>query len=182
MSLVHLKLLRAILSLLMWVGAVLARDVSLKIVVNPQGTVERQLLRQLEHENRLTRSTIHWQQASQTFEKEIVYKIHLASERFTKAQALHAQRLQERYQTMGTQLVSVDTEREWQHFANPEHGRIVDPQTPLRDPTVLAFPDQNHESSRPVKEGLLERKKRHTRNYQECMSSHLLVLTSSSDV
>lgn len=133
-----------------------------------QGTVERQLLRQLDHENRLTRSTIHWQQTSQAFEKEVVYKIHLASERFTKAQAQHSERLQERWTTVGSQLVSVDTEREWQHFANPEHGRIVDPQTPMRDPSVLSFPDQNHASSRPVKEGLLERKKRHTKNYQEC--------------
>lgn len=105
------------------------------------GTVERQLLRQLEHENKLTRGTIDWQQRSERFEKDVVNKMHRASEQFTKAQLEFNERLQKHWQTIGSNLTSVNATAEWEHYANPESGRIIDPQTQMRDPSYLQFPE-----------------------------------------
>lgn len=46
-------------------------------------------------------------------------------------------------------------------------AQVVDPDTKLRDPSLISFPNQDHEATRPLKEGILERKTRFKKNYIE---------------
>ncbi|KAJ7073860.1 hypothetical protein C8F01DRAFT_1098562 [Mycena amicta] len=52
---------------------------------------------------------------------------------------------------------------------------LLDPETPLRNPSTIMYPSRTDPSVAPVHAGLLERKKRYTRAYKE----HYFVLTSA---
>jgi len=71
----------------------------------------------------------------------LIRRIHQAAEAFTRAQKKHNEKLQEQWSSVGSELVSVDAEAEWNYFSNPEAGRIVDPQIEMRDAQYLSFPE-----------------------------------------
>lgn len=66
----------------------------------------------------------------------------------------------------------MDPTIEWKHFLKYDH-LFLDPATPYRDQENIEYPHQNHESTVPVFQGPLARKKRFTNKYNE----HFFVLT-----
>lgn len=104
--------------------------------------VDRQLVQQLEAENRLTKSLLHHQTASEDLEKRATTEIQAAAKAFTAAQTRNAEALQTEWATLDKSLASIDPAGEWASFKNLE-GAYVDPETTqLRDPSLIAYPHQ----------------------------------------
>jgi hypothetical protein len=57
------------------------------------------------------------------------------------------------------------SQAEWKHFANLNH--LIPPSTPARDLNLITYPHRDDPSTKPIKEGLLERKKRFTKSWKE---------------
>ena len=85
------------------------------------------------------------------------------------------EKLAHEWSLIDQKLTSVPADREWTHFSSNTENRLIDPSTTLRDPNLITFPDQGHESVKAVKQGPIERKKRFTKNYKE----YYLVLTKA---
>lgn len=69
-------------------------------------------------------------------------------------------------------IEQLDPTIEWKHFLKYDH-LFLDPATPYRDQDNIEYPHQSHESTVPVFQGPLARKKRFTNKYAE----HFFVLT-----
>lgn len=54
---------------------------------------------------------------------------------------------------------------EWQHFVSLNY--LLPEDTPTRNPDAVEYPERDHASTRPIKEGVLERKKRVVKNWKE---------------
>lgn len=74
--------------------------------------------------------------------------------------------VQESWGNMGVLMKSVQPNTEWLAFA-ARSDHLLDPETPLRSIDHINYPGKDDPSVLPVHEGLLERKKRFTRNYNE---------------
>lgn len=58
-----------------------------------------------------------------------------------------------------------DCQVEWQHFMSLNY--LIPDDTPTRSLDVVDYPDNAHASTKPIKEGILERKKRVVKNWKE---------------
>jgi hypothetical protein len=65
-----------------------------------------------------------------------------------------------------THMASLAPDREWLAFSG-RSDHLLDPETPLRNPSTIVYPSKDDPSVAPVHTGLLERKKRYTRAYRE---------------
>lgn len=74
--------------------------------------------------------------------------------------------VRETWHTLEQDMSALPPDREWIAFAARE-DHLVDPETPLRDPSHIQYPSKDDPSIVPVHTGLLERKKRYTRAYRE---------------
>lgn len=125
-----------------------------------------QLTKQVHAENALQKSIIIMQQNSAHFESGLVRAVQSAWATFDEWQTRMSTSVQETYKGLGTHLASLEPDREWIEFA-ARSDQLVDPETPLRDPTAIAYPGRDDPSTGAVHTGYLERKKRFTRAYRE---------------
>ncbi|KIY67774.1 hypothetical protein CYLTODRAFT_352493 [Cylindrobasidium torrendii FP15055 ss-10] len=129
-------------------------------------SVVRQLQKQVHEENLLQKSIIIMQQNSAHFEEGIVRAIQSAWQTFDDWQARASVSVQETWRIMGGQMAELAPDREWLTFsARSDH--LLDPDTPLRNPETVIYPNKDDPSALAVHTGLLERKKRFTRTYRE---------------
>lgn len=63
-------------------------------------------------------------------------------------------------------MASLSPDHEWISFA-ARSDHLVDPDTPLRDPSLVNYPCKDDPSVHPVHTGHLERKKRYSRSYED---------------
>jgi len=128
--------------------------------------VARQLQRQVLEENLLQKSIVMMQQNSAHFEEGIVRSIQSAWQTFDEWQSRASSASQEVFRSLTTHLSSLAPDREWIQFA-ARSDHLLDPDTPLRDPSSITYPLKDDSSVVPVHTGHLERKKRFTRTYTE---------------
>jgi len=128
--------------------------------------VARQLQRQVLEENLLQKSIVMMQQNSAHFEEGIVRSIQSAWQTFDEWQSRASSASQEVFRSLTTHLSSLAPDREWIQFA-ARSDHLLDPDTPLRDPSSITYPLKDDASVVPVHTGHLERKKRFTRTYTE---------------
>ena len=145
--------------------------------------VARQLQKQVQEENALQKSIIIMQQNSEHFEEGVIRAIQTAWETFdnwssrfvfhpnsTLTYAYEKNRMstsvQDTWATMGVLMKSVQPNTEWLAFA-ARSDHLLDPETPLRNIDHINYPGKDDPSVLPVHEGMLERKKRFSKNYTE---------------
>ncbi|GJN89312.1 hypothetical protein Rhopal_002292-T1 [Rhodotorula paludigena] len=148
-----------------------------------RANAEVQMRQQVAKENELVRLTVLWQDKAKQFEIEILDKVKtcvkLWEEESLKLDLAVSQRVSE----LGKLVDSVPSSREWDHFATLDY--LLPSQTPIRNPNLIDYPERDHPSTKPVKEGMLERKKRFVKNWKEAYfvlsaSGYLHEYTSST--
>ncbi|KAH9812153.1 hypothetical protein DFH28DRAFT_1130417 [Melampsora americana] len=128
--------------------------------------VETQLKAQLAEENSLTRSVIIYQKKAAELESRINKDIQTATNEFHTAQVTSQEAIAKEWKLIHSGITELDPEIEWNEFAK-RSGHLIPEDIAMRDPEKITFPGQDDETTKPVKSGLLERKKRYTKNYKE---------------
>lgn len=128
--------------------------------------VARQLQKQVHEENLLQKSIVIMQQNSAHFEEGIVRAIQSAWQTFDEWQSRASVSVQDTYRSLSNHLGSLAPDKEWISFA-ARSDHLLDPETPLRNPETIIYPSKDDPGVSAVHTGLLERKKRFTRAYNE---------------
>ncbi|KAF7335663.1 PH domain-containing protein [Mycena venus] len=128
--------------------------------------VVRQLTKQVHEENLLQKSIIIMQQNSAHFEEGIVRAIQSAWQTYDEWQARMGASIATTHTALTAHMGSLAPDREWLAFSG-RSDHLLDPETPLRNPSTIIYPSKDDPSVAPVHTGLLERKKRYTRTYRE---------------
>ncbi|KAK2464146.1 hypothetical protein APHAL10511_003839 [Amanita phalloides] len=129
-------------------------------------SVARQLQKQVHEENLLQKSIVIMQQNSAHFEEGIVRAIQSAWQTFDEWQSRASGAVQDTYRSLSNHLGSLPPDKEWISFA-ARSDHLLDPETPLRNPETIIYPSRDDSAVAAVHTGLLERKKRFTRAYNE---------------
>ena len=103
---------------------------------------------------------------SEEREKRSTVEIQTAAKAFTAAHERAFEALKAEWATLDSSLQAVDPAGEWASYKGLK-GAYVDPETKLRDPSLIAYPHQGHESAEAKWTGTLERKKRFAKSYVE---------------
>ncbi|KAK4056758.1 hypothetical protein OIO90_002310 [Microbotryomycetes sp. JL221] len=127
---------------------------------------QKQLEKQVHKENDLQSALIRFQQQQPAFEESIVKSIQSACKLFDEAHATKIKEFDAIHQEISQALQTVSPTAEYE-FAASKEGFVIDPNTASRDVKHIVFPGLNHASSKAIKEGYLERKKRFTKSYKE---------------
>jgi len=128
--------------------------------------VFRQLQKQVNEENALQKSIIIMQQNSAHFEEGIVRSIQSAWQTFDEWSGRMSAQVQDTWLGLGQQMRALQPNAEWIAFA-ARSDHLLDPDTPLRNPETIDYPGKEDPSVICVHQGILERKKRFTKNYKE---------------
>lgn len=128
--------------------------------------VEAQLKEQLNFENSLTRIIIEYQKKAAELEKRVNIDIQSTVKEFECARFLAQEAINKEWQKIHARIAALDPEIEWNEFAK-RSGHLIPEDVNMRDPSKITFPGQHDETTRAIKVGLLERKKRYTKNYKE---------------
>ncbi|KAK4700873.1 hypothetical protein P7C70_g5371, partial [Phenoliferia sp. Uapishka_3] len=125
-----------------------------------------QLTNQVHKENDLQAALIRFQQQQPAYESGIVQSIQTACKNYDEARAIQQAEIEKVQHTVAAALQRISPSAEYEYYASHE-GAVLDPNTPFRSADAITFPGQNHASTIPIKEGILERKKRFTKSYKE---------------
>lgn len=128
--------------------------------------VEAQVKHQANLENSLTRMIIEYQKKSAELEKRINIDLQAVVTNFESTRNNAEKAISGEWQTIHAGVTGLNPELEWSEFAQ-RSGHLVPEDIPLRDVEKITFPGHNEEITTPMNVGLLERKKRFTRNYKE---------------
>ncbi|KAJ7235597.1 hypothetical protein B0H12DRAFT_135864 [Mycena haematopus] len=128
--------------------------------------VVRQLTKQVHEENLLQKSIIIMQQNSAHFEEGIVRAIQSAWQTYDEWQARMGTSIASTHTELTAHMASLAPDREWLAFSG-RSDHLLDPETPLRNPSTIVYPSKDDPSVAAVHTGLMERKKRYTRTYRE---------------
>lgn len=128
--------------------------------------VARQLLKQVYTENALQKSLLLTQSSSALFEASLIQALQSAWATFSEWRTRMDNSIRDTWLTMEQDMAALAPDSEWIAFAARE-DHLVDPETPLRDPSHIQYPSKDDASVVPVHFGMLERKKRFTRTYRE---------------
>ncbi|KAA1063880.1 hypothetical protein PGT21_027273 [Puccinia graminis f. sp. tritici] len=128
--------------------------------------VEAQLKAQLNFENSLTHMIIEYQKKAFELEKRVNTDIQTAVKDFEAARLQAQEATNKHWQTIHNGITQLDPEIEWNEYAQ-RSGHLIPESITMRDAAKIAFPGQNDETTKPIKAGFLERKKRYTKNYKE---------------
>ncbi|KAJ6622223.1 hypothetical protein B0H10DRAFT_2162837 [Mycena sp. CBHHK59/15] len=117
-------------------------------------------------ENLLQKSIIIMQQNSAHFEEGIVRAIQSAWQTYDEWQARMGASIASTHTELTAHMASLAPDREWLAFSG-RSDHLLDPETPLRNPSTIVYPSKDDPSVTAAHTGLLERKKRYTRAYRE---------------
>lgn len=125
-----------------------------------QRGVLHRLNKQVIEENNHRNDLIHVQDSFQAFEAHVIQVIQEAMEAFNAVAGGQAEKTRALYADMLGAAQRIPPDFEWQGFLHREGGSLVDPNEAPRSVDAIAFPNQNHTSTKPLIEGSLERKSR----------------------
>lgn len=128
--------------------------------------VFKQLVKQVHTENALQKSLLLTQSSSALFEASLIQALQSAWSTYEEWRSRMDGMIQDTWKTLEQSMTTLAPDREWIAFAARE-DHLIDPETPLRDPSHIQYPSKDDPSVLPVHTGLLERKKRYTRSYRE---------------
>ncbi|GAA5820136.1 hypothetical protein JCM11251_005498 [Rhodosporidiobolus azoricus] len=129
--------------------------------------VQNQLKKQVHKENDLQLALIRFQQQQPAFEENVARKLQSAIKSYEDARVGQVEEVESLHKRIASHLQRVEPDAEWQFFASRPENSLIDPNTPLRSIEAISFPGLDHASTKPLKEGYLERKKRFSKKYVE---------------
>lgn len=128
--------------------------------------VSKQLQKQVLEENALQKSIVIMQQSSAHFEEGIVRSLQSTWQTFDEWQSRMSATVQQTWRVLAESMASLSPDREWIEFA-ARTDHLLDPDTPLRNPEAIEYPFKNDASVVAVHVGLLERKRKWSRTWEE---------------
>ncbi|GAA5850344.1 hypothetical protein JCM8547_001840 [Rhodosporidiobolus lusitaniae] len=129
--------------------------------------VHNQLRKQVHKENDLQTALIRFQQQQPSFEEGIFRRVQSALKVYEDARLTNTEEVQALQKRIAAALQRVEPSYEWQYFSTRTENSLIDPETPLRDASAINFPGLDHASTKEIKSGYLERKKRFSKSYKE---------------
>ncbi|GAA5989545.1 hypothetical protein JCM10908_000525 [Rhodotorula pacifica] len=130
-----------------------------------RATTESQMREQVTKENELLAVVKQWQERTKAFEADIFAKIAAAVSLWEVESLKRFDTTRAHGRDITTRLDHLTPEVEWQHFASLNY--LITDDAPTRNPDIVEYPERDHASTRPIKEGILERKKRVVKNWKE---------------
>lgn len=124
-----------------------------------RGVIHR-LNKQVIEENNHRNDLINVQDSFKAFEAHVVETVQQAMDALNQVAGGQAEKTRALYTDMLGAAQRIPGDFEWQGFVAREGHRLVDPNDPPRTVEELVFPNQNHNSTKPIIEGSLERKSR----------------------
>ncbi len=124
-----------------------------------RGVVHR-LNRQLLEENNHHNDVVAVQNNFRAFEAHIVQVVHQSMEAFSQLAGGQAERVRALYSDMQGAAQRIPPDFEWERFVARSGSALADPDEAPRTIEGVAFPNQQHASTKPLMEGTLERKSR----------------------
>ncbi|CAG8976455.1 hypothetical protein HYALB_00008045 [Hymenoscyphus albidus] len=124
-----------------------------------RGVLHR-LSAQVLHENNNKHDLIAIQNNFATFEHHVIEVIQQALMAFNQFVSGQAQKQQELYSNMLATAQAIPGEFEWMNFVSRNGSILIDPNSPDRTVESIHFPNMDHQSTKPLIEGTLERKSR----------------------
>ncbi|KAI9619111.1 hypothetical protein KEM48_006390 [Puccinia striiformis f. sp. tritici PST-130] len=121
--------------------------------------VEAQLKAQLNFENSLTRMIIEYQKKAAELEKRVNVDIQTAVKEFETARITAQEATNKHWQSIHAGITQLDPELEWNEYAE-RSGHLISESVTMREVSKIAFPGQNDDTTKAIKAGFLERKKR----------------------
>lgn len=125
-----------------------------------QRGVLHRLHKQVIEENNHRNDLISVQANFEEFEAHIIQVVQQAMEAFNQFAGGQAEKTRALYADMLGAAQRVPPDFEWQAFTLRNAETLVNPNDPPRSVEAIAFPNQEHSSTRPLIEGSLERKSR----------------------
>ncbi|GAA6011999.1 hypothetical protein JCM10207_003454 [Rhodosporidiobolus poonsookiae] len=130
-----------------------------------RATADAQLARQITKENELLRQVVVWQERAREFEEEVLEKCRSCWKLWAEESAKVHLEARQSLVKLTQRVESMPPDAEWKHFAALNH--LVPAETPARNPDLIEYPQRNDAATRPLKEGLLERKGRFSKTWKE---------------
>ncbi|POW15594.1 hypothetical protein PSHT_06965 [Puccinia striiformis] len=128
--------------------------------------LKHKLKAQLNFENSLTRMIIEYQKKAAELEKRVNVDIQTAVKEFETARITAQEATNKHWQSIHAGITQLDPELEWNEYAE-RSGHLISESVTMREVSKIAFPGQNDDTTKAIKAGFLERKKRYTKHYKE---------------
>ncbi|ETS74290.1 hypothetical protein PFICI_14156 [Pestalotiopsis fici W106-1] len=125
-----------------------------------QRGVYHRLNKQVIEENNHRNDLIHVQENFQAFEAHVIQVVQQAMEAFNAVAGGQAEKTRALYADMLGAAQRIPPDFEWKGFLHREGANLVNPNDPPRSVDAINFPNQNHNSTKALIEGSLERKSR----------------------
>lgn len=125
-----------------------------------QRGVNHRLNKQVLEENNNRHDLLAVQDSFQQFEAHIIQTIQQAMAAFFQNVGGQAERQKAMYSEMVATTQNVPLDFEWKGFVHRNGSLLIDPAAPKRDVSKISFPNQDHQSTKPLIAGTLERKSR----------------------
>ncbi|KAK4705642.1 hypothetical protein P7C70_g549, partial [Phenoliferia sp. Uapishka_3] len=126
---------------------------------------ESQMREQVTRENELLKAALLWQEKTKELEISVWTEVTRCWAVWEEAHAKMLLSTQTRSSELHETVTTVQPETEWNHFETLNY--LIPPSTPARDLSLITFPGQEDPATLPIKQGVLERKKRFVRNWKE---------------
>ena len=125
-----------------------------------QRGVNHRLHKQVIEENNNRHDLLAVQDSFSQFEAHVIQTFQHAMADFLQSVGGQADRQKALYSDMVVTTQRIPLDFEWKGFVQRNGTLLIDPATPKRDVSRISFPNQDHESTRPLIAGTLERKSR----------------------
>ncbi|KAI2114565.1 hypothetical protein LOZ42_003672 [Ophidiomyces ophidiicola] len=122
--------------------------------------VSYRLNKQINEENENFKELLAVQTSFQQFEAHILASVQDALNRFFQCMGAQSDRQRAMYADMVSTGQQVPTDFEWNNFFERNHASLINPNTPPRSLSTITWPNQDHRSTKPLVEGILQRKSR----------------------
>lgn len=130
-----------------------------------QRGVQHHLHKQVLEENAHRKDILDVQNNFLSFEKHVITTLQGAAGAFFTAVGGQSDKTKQLYGDITANLQNIPQEFEWTNFLTRSSDILVDPKTPNRSLEAIKFPNQDHRSTQPLVNGLLQRKGKVMRSY-----------------
>ncbi|KAJ6261353.1 hypothetical protein Dda_4023 [Drechslerella dactyloides] len=130
-----------------------------------QRGVQHHLHKQILEENAHKKDLLDVQNNFLTFEKHVLTTLRTAISQFFQVVSQQQDKNRQLYGDINANFQNVPDEFEWTNFTVRNAEILIDPTTPDRKLENIKFPNQDHRSSQPLANGLLQRKGKIMKSY-----------------
>ncbi|KAF3917793.1 hypothetical protein ABW20_dc0103867 [Dactylellina cionopaga] len=130
-----------------------------------QRSVQHHLHKQIMEENAHKKDLLDVQNNFLTFEKHVIETLRGGLSQFFQVVGSQTDKSRQFYADINANFQNIPEEFEWTNFTVRSAEILVDPTTPNRKFDAIKFPNQDHRSSQPLINGLLNRKGKIMKSY-----------------